>query len=139
MDEIHKEIIELGLRGYFEQVSVTFRPVQNTRYNRSKSWNGFAMVQHATQAGHRVYALSRTIQYLKKSDLLYPYAIDLTDENAIADLQWLKQQGVQIDALVNNAGALENKPLAKLQLQFLNQFIELMSLVWLRLHGCFYP
>ena len=46
---------------------------------------GFAMVQHATQAGHRVYALSRTIQSLKKSDLLYPYAIDLTDENAIAD------------------------------------------------------
>ena len=75
---------------------------------------GFAMVQHATQAGHRVYALSRTIQSLKKSDLLYPYAIDLTDENAIADFaNELKQQGVQIDALVNNAGALENKPFSE--------------------------
>ena len=75
---------------------------------------GFAMVHHATQAGHRVYALSRTIQSLKKSDLLYPYAIDLTDENAIADFaNELKQQGVQIDALVNNAGALENKPFSE--------------------------
>lgn len=75
---------------------------------------GFAMVQHATQAGHRVYALSRNIQSLKKSDLLYPYAIDLTDENAIADFaNELKQQGVQIDALVNNAGALENKPFSE--------------------------
>ena len=75
---------------------------------------GFAMVQHATQAGHCVYALSRTIQSLKKSDLLYPYAIDLTDENAIADFaNELKQQGVQIDALVNNAGALENKPFSE--------------------------
>ena len=51
---------------------------------------------------------------LKKSDLLYPYAIDLTDENAIADFaNELKQQGVQIDALVNNAGALENKPFSE--------------------------
>jgi NAD(P)-dependent dehydrogenase (short-subunit alcohol dehydrogenase family) len=75
---------------------------------------GFALVQHATQAGHRVYALSRNIQSLKKSDLLYPYAIDLTDENAIADFAYeLKQQGVQIDALVNNAGALENKPFSE--------------------------
>ena len=75
---------------------------------------GFAMVQNATQAGHRVYALSRTIQSLKKSDLLYPYAIDLSDENAIADFaNELKQQGVQIDALVNNAGALENKPFSE--------------------------
>jgi len=75
---------------------------------------GFAMVQHATQAGHCVYALSRTIQSLKKSDSLYPYAIDLTDENAIADFaNELKQQGVQIDALVNNAGALENKPFSE--------------------------
>lgn len=75
---------------------------------------GFAMVQHATQAGHRVYALSRNIQSLKKSDLLYPYAIDLTDENAIAGFaNELKQQGVQIDALVNNAGALENKPFSE--------------------------
>jgi NAD(P)-dependent dehydrogenase (short-subunit alcohol dehydrogenase family) len=75
---------------------------------------GFALVQHATQAGHRVYALSRNIQSLKKSDLLYPYAIDLTDENAIADFaNELKQQGVQIDALVNNAGALENKPFSE--------------------------
>jgi NAD(P)-dependent dehydrogenase (short-subunit alcohol dehydrogenase family) len=58
--------------------------------------------------------LSRTIQSLKKSDLLYPHAIDLSDENAIADFaNELKQQGVQIDALVNNAGALENKPFSE--------------------------
>ena len=72
---------------------------------------GFAMVQQANQSSHRVYALSRNIQPLKKSDLVYPYAIDLSDENAVADFaSKLKQEGVQIDALINNAGAIDNKP-----------------------------
>lgn len=75
---------------------------------------GFAMVQQATQAGHCVYALSRNIKPLKKSDLLYPYAIDLSDEHAVADFaNKLKQQGVQIDTLINNAGALDNKPFSE--------------------------
>jgi 3-oxoacyl-[acyl-carrier protein] reductase len=75
---------------------------------------GFAMVQQATQAGHSVYALSRNIKLLKKSDLLYPYAIDLSDEDAVADFaNKLKQQGVKIDALINNAGALANKPFSE--------------------------
>ncbi len=75
---------------------------------------GFAMVQQATQAGHSVYALSRNIKLLKKSDLLYPYAIDLSDEDAVADFaNKLKQQSVKIDALINNAGALANKPFSE--------------------------
>ncbi len=75
---------------------------------------GFAMVQQATQAGHSVYALSRNIKLLKKSDILYPYAIDLSDEDAVADFaNKLKQQGVKIDALINNAGALANKPFSE--------------------------
>ena len=75
---------------------------------------GFAMVQQAIQAGHRIYALSRNIQPLKKSDLLNPYAIDLSDENAVADFaNMLKQEGVRIDALINNAGAFKNIPFSE--------------------------
>ena len=75
---------------------------------------GFAMVQQAIQAGHRIYALSRNIQPLKKSDLLNPYAIDLSDENAVADFaNRLKQEGVRIDALINNAGAFKNIPFSE--------------------------
>jgi NAD(P)-dependent dehydrogenase (short-subunit alcohol dehydrogenase family) len=75
---------------------------------------GFAMVQQAIQAGHRIYALSRNIQTLKKSDLLNPYAIDLSDENAVADFaNRLKQEGVRIDALINNAGAFKNIPFSE--------------------------
>ena len=75
---------------------------------------GFAMVQQAIQAGHRIYALSRNIQPLKKSDLLNPYAIDLSDENAVADFaNRLKQKGVRIDALINNAGAFKNIPFSE--------------------------
>jgi NAD(P)-dependent dehydrogenase (short-subunit alcohol dehydrogenase family) len=72
------------------------------------------MVQQAIQAGHRIYALSRNIQPLKKSDLLNPYAIDLSDENAVADFaNRLKQEGVRIDALINNAGAFKNIPFSE--------------------------
>ena len=75
---------------------------------------GFAMVQQAIQAGHRIYALSRNIQPLKKIDLLNPYAIDLSDENAVADFaNRLKQEGVRIDALINNAGAFKNIPFSE--------------------------
>jgi NAD(P)-dependent dehydrogenase (short-subunit alcohol dehydrogenase family) len=75
---------------------------------------GFAMVQQAIQAGHRIYALSRNIQPLKKSDLLNPYAIDLSDENAVVDFaNRLKQEGVRIDALINNAGAFKNIPFSE--------------------------
>ena len=75
---------------------------------------GFAMVQQAIQAGHRIYALSRNIQPLKKRDLLNPYAIDLSDENAVADFaNRLKQEGVRIDALINNAGAFKNIPFSE--------------------------
>ena len=75
---------------------------------------GFAMVQLATQQGHRVYALSRTIQSLTQTDLLHPLALDLSNEDEIvAFAAQLQAEGVQIDALINNAGALENKPFSE--------------------------
>jgi len=75
---------------------------------------GFAMVQLATQQGHRVYALSRTIQSLTQTDLLHPLALDLSNEDEIvAFAAQLQAEGVQIDALINNAGTLENKPFSE--------------------------
>lgn len=75
---------------------------------------GYALVQHASAAGHRVYALSRNIKPLVKTDLLHPISMDITDENALrVFLDQLQREGVKIDAVVNNAGALLNKPFAE--------------------------
>ncbi|MDA7777897.1 SDR family oxidoreductase [Flavobacteriaceae bacterium] len=75
---------------------------------------GHAFVQLASAAGHRVYALSRNISSLKKTDLVHPISMDITDENALKSFaNQLQKEGVKIDALVNNAGALINKPFSK--------------------------
>lgn len=72
---------------------------------------GHALVDLALDAGHCVYALSRNTQSLKKTNRLYPISIDLTDEKAIVTFsKQLQEEGIKIDALINNAGALVNKP-----------------------------
>ena len=75
---------------------------------------GNALVHLAAQSGHRVYALSRNIQNVNKSELVHPVSLDLIDETAVIDFSSrLKEEGVQIDALINNAGTLINKPFSE--------------------------
>jgi 3-oxoacyl-[acyl-carrier protein] reductase len=75
---------------------------------------GFALAQLATKQGHRVYALSRSIQSLTKTELLHPHAIDLAKETDIVEFAAkLQREGVQIEALINNAGALLNTPFSE--------------------------
>jgi short-subunit dehydrogenase len=75
---------------------------------------GYALVHLASAAGHRVYALSRNISAIKKTNLVHPYSIDITDKNSLEFLvDQVQKDGVQIDALVNNAGALINKPFSE--------------------------
>ena len=75
---------------------------------------GFALATGAARAGHRVFALSRSTQRLENIASIEPHAIDLTNTEAIKDLALqFEQQQVQLDALINNAGALINKPFSE--------------------------
>lgn len=75
---------------------------------------GFALTQLALQQGHRIYALSRNIQTLKKSERLYPYRIDLSEEQSLPIFaEQFQKEGIKIDALIHNAGMLLNKPFSE--------------------------
>jgi len=75
---------------------------------------GFALTQLALQEGHRIYALSRNIQPLKKSDRLFPYRIDLSEEQSLhVFAEQLQKEGIKIDALIHNAGMLLFKPFSE--------------------------
>ena len=72
---------------------------------------GRAVVQLASDKGHSVYALSRNISTIKKTSQVHPVAIDITDKNELSVFgDQLQQKQINIDALINNAGALINKP-----------------------------
>jgi short-subunit dehydrogenase len=55
--------------------------------------------------------LSRNISTIKKTSQVHPVAIDITDKNELSVFgDQLQQKQINIDALINNAGALINKP-----------------------------
>ena len=75
---------------------------------------GFALATSAAQAGHRVFALSRSTQPLENIASIEPLSIDLTNAEAVKDLALqFEQQQIRLDALINNAGALINKPFSE--------------------------
>ncbi|MGB1449298.1 MAG: SDR family NAD(P)-dependent oxidoreductase [Flavobacteriaceae bacterium] len=68
---------------------------------------GFATACLAAQQGHRVIALSRTIDALKQVAGVEAYSVDLAIPEAINT--FVKQlEGERIDVLLNNAGLLTN-------------------------------
>ena len=76
---------------------------------------GHEIVKIAEKKGHRVYSISRNIKALKESSFLYPREVDLVDENSIDKFcNEIKNEGLQVDALINNAGAFLNKPFEKI-------------------------
>ena len=76
---------------------------------------GHEIVKIAEKKGHRVYSISRNIKALKESYFLYPREVDLVDENSIDKFcNEIKNEGLQVDALINNAGAFLNKPFEKI-------------------------
>ena len=76
---------------------------------------GHEIVKIAEKKGHRVYSISRNIKALKESSFLYPREVDLVNENSIDKFcNEIKNEGLQVDALINNAGAFLNKPFEKI-------------------------
>ena len=76
---------------------------------------GHEIVKIAEKKGHRVYSISRNIKALKDYTFKYPRQVDLANEDSIDKFSSeVKNDGVKVDALINNAGAFLNKPFEKI-------------------------
>ncbi len=77
---------------------------------------GYATALHFAQQGHQVFALARSESKLEKlakepaSGEIIPIAIDLTSQKSVEALPEKLGTTPSIDILINNAGALINKP-----------------------------
>ena len=74
---------------------------------------GFEMVKLFAQAGHNVLALSRNEKPIQSLNLdnVRAFSFDLSDSNAYKKVEdFIKTDWKQVDVLINNAGALINKP-----------------------------
>ena len=81
---------------------------------------GFEMVKLFAAAGHKVLALSRNekpIQSLKL-DNVTTFSFDLSDAKAYKNVEnFIKSDWNHVDVLINNAGALLNKPFAETSME----------------------
>ena len=76
---------------------------------------GHEIAKIAEKKGHRVYSISRNIKALKDYSFKYPRQVDLANEDSIDKFSSeIKNDGVKVDALINNAGAFLNKPFEKI-------------------------
>ena len=72
---------------------------------------GLEICTQAASKGYQVIALSRNIKPLLDIENIYPFAVDLSYENAIQDfIKTISKSFSKIDALINSAGSLINKP-----------------------------
>jgi NAD(P)-dependent dehydrogenase (short-subunit alcohol dehydrogenase family) len=76
---------------------------------------GSAVAKHFARSGDKVYALARSADKLQSladefPGYIIPLPADLTDEEATRSVIEDKLAGKQIHILINNAGALVNKP-----------------------------
>ena len=81
---------------------------------------GFEMVKLFSEAGHKVLALSRNSKPVL--DLKLPnvsaFDFDITEESHLNNLQrFLRENLTHVDILINNSGALVNKPFAEISLE----------------------
>lgn len=78
---------------------------------------GFELVKYFANAGHQVLALSRNDKAVSELGLpnVEVLAVDLTFEDDLAQVaQYIKSKWEKVDILINNAGAIVNKPFAEL-------------------------
>ncbi len=77
---------------------------------------GFELVQLFAKAGHKVLALSRNENPIKTLNLdgVTSFSFDLNDANAYKKVEdFITNEWQHVDILLNNAGALLNKPFAE--------------------------
>jgi len=81
---------------------------------------GFELVKLFANGGHNVLALSRNEKPIQRLDLenVTAFSFDLGDSNAYKNVEdFIKKEWSQVDILINNAGALLNKPFAETNLE----------------------
>ena len=75
---------------------------------------GLELVKIAANQGHKVIAVSRNINSIKSLAGIDSYSIDITKERLVKSLiTKLKSKNIRLDIIINNAGALVNKPFEK--------------------------
>tara|TARA_R110002110_G_scaffold223282_6_gene437189 strand:- start:238 stop:921 length:684 start_codon:yes stop_codon:yes gene_type:complete len=77
---------------------------------------GFELVQLFAKAGHKVLALSRNAKPVQNLNLdnVTAFSFDLGDSKAYKNVEdFINNDWNQVDVLINNAGALLNKPFAE--------------------------
>ncbi len=77
---------------------------------------GLELVRIFSNMGHQVISLSRNITPVKDLDLpgVQNFSFDITGEDDLIKLRrHLKENELKIDILINNAGAIVNKPFAE--------------------------
>jgi len=88
---------------------------------------GFELAQQFANAGHNVLALSRNTKPLEKVNhpKITTLSIDLSDNKAIKSAtNFIATKWKKVDALINNAGKLINKPFTELSS---NDFLEVYN------------
>ena len=87
---------------------------------------GFEFVKIALEKGHKVIGISRNITPLNNLNHqnLSSLSIDISNYESINSLRkWIDEHNIYLDALINNAGYLINKPFEEISIQEINQVL----------------
>lgn len=85
---------------------------------------GYELVKLFAKAGHQVLALSRNEKPIQKLNLnnVTAFSFDLNDANAYKKVEdFIDSDWEHVDVLINNAGALLNKPFSKITMSDFEQ------------------
>lgn len=76
---------------------------------------GKAIAEYLANEGHRVLALARSKNIFFEHPSIHYMSVDLTSRQDMVQIEeWVKAHFDKVDALINNAGSLINKPFAEL-------------------------
>lgn len=81
---------------------------------------GLELVRYFAEAGHQVLALSRNPEPVQKLQLdnVHTFSCDITRaENLDLVREYIQENWQQVDVLINNAGAIVNKPFAEISME----------------------
>lgn len=100
---------------------------------------GYQTALRLSRARHRVVAVARSVDRLQQlqqqvPDFIYPYPTDLNDSAQVKELcEWVGAEFGSLEILINNAGALVNKPFEELEDEDWNRMLDLNLMTAVRL------
>lgn len=85
---------------------------------------GLELVKFFAEAEHQVLALSRNPQPVAELDLsnVHTFSCDITEPGSLETVgEYIRENWKQVDVLINNAGAIVNKPFADISMEELER------------------